>query len=206
MSRATSPVARLFDRVSRVYDVGALQTLVYRPAQDLALGELRVAGVRRVLDVGCGTGIFASRMREELGADVIGCDLSSGMLEQAAARSDRVTWVRGDSSRLPLGDGAVEAVLCTEAFHFFDQPAALAEFRRVLAPGGMLLVAMINPRTDVGSGFLRRQTRDSGTWPSQRQMRHLVEGAGFEITRQQRVNRIMGRLLPTVLTVATRAG
>lgn len=204
MSRATSPVARLFDRVSRVYDTAALQAVVYRPAQDLALGELRASGVNRVLDVGCGTGIFSTRMREELGADVIGCDLSSGMLEQAAARSDRVMWVRGDSSRLPLNDGAVEAVVCTEAFHFFDQPAALAEFRRVLSPGGLLLVAMINPRTDLGSRLLRRQLLATGTWPTQRRLRRLVEGASFTITRQHRVNRIMGRLVPTVLTVAVR--
>lgn len=205
MSGATSSVARLFDRVSRVYDTTALQALVYRPAQDLALGELRAAGVRRVLDVGCGTGIFATRMREELGADVIGCDLSSGMLEQAAARSELVTWVQGDSSRLPLADGAVEAVVCTEAFHFFNQPAALAEFRRALRPRGLLLVAMINPRTGIGSQFLGRQLRGTGAWPTQRTMRRLVEEAGFEVERQHRVNRIMGRVIPTVLTVALRA-
>jgi hypothetical protein len=44
----TSPVARLFDRVSRVYDTPALQALVYRPTQDLALRRLRDARVKRV--------------------------------------------------------------------------------------------------------------------------------------------------------------
>jgi ubiquinone/menaquinone biosynthesis C-methylase UbiE len=189
-----------------VYDADALQRLVYRPAQDLALAELKASDVSRVLDVGCGTGIFATRMCEALGAEVIGCDLSSGMLEHAAARSDRVTWVLGDSSRLPLSGGAVDALVCTEAFHFFDQLTALAEFRRVLSPRGLLLVAMINPRTEVGSRFLGRQMLGAGTWPTQRRMRRSVEDAGFRIKRQHRVNRIMGRLVPTVLTVAVRAG
>lgn len=206
MTRATTPVARLFDGVSRVYDTAVLQALVYRPAQDLALDELRTANARRVLDVGCGTGIFSARVRDELGAEVVGCDLSAGMLAQASARSDLVPWLRGDSTRLPLAEHCVDAVVCTEAFHFFDQPAALAEFERVLVSDGLLLIAMINPHTEAGSRFLRRQARvlGAGTWPSQRRMRALVEGAGFVVRRQHRVNRIMSRLIPTVLTIAAR--
>ncbi len=201
-----SPVSRLFDRVARVYDVPALQRLVYRPVQDLAIAELKDAGSRRVLDVGCGTGIFASRLRTELDAELVcGCDLSPGMLAQATARSSGVEWLLGDSGRLPLSDGVVDAVVCTEAFHFFDQPAALAEFHRVLSDGGLLLVAMINPRTDAGSRFLRTQARAIGTWPSRTEMKRMVQRAGFTVRRQHRVNRILGLALPTRLTVAGRA-
>ena len=80
---SASPVARLFDRVSKVYDTQLLQTLVYRPAQDLALDRLREHGAKRILDVGCGTGIFTTRMHDVLGAEVVGCDLSEQMLAQA---------------------------------------------------------------------------------------------------------------------------
>lgn len=199
-------VSRFFDRVARVYDIPVLQRLVYRPAQDLAIEELRARNVARVLDVGCGTGIFATRLRAELDADLIcGCDLSPGMLAQAADRSSEVEWILGDSGRLPLGDGVVDAVVCTEAFHFFDQPAALTEFHRVLSDGGLLLIAMINPRTNVGSQFLRTQARAIGTWPTRARMGRIVEGAGFSVRRQHRVNRILARALPTVLTVAERA-
>ena len=66
---SASPVTRLFDRVSKVYDTQLLQTLVYRPAQDLALDRLREHGAKRILDVGCGTGIFTTRMHDVLGAD-----------------------------------------------------------------------------------------------------------------------------------------
>jgi ubiquinone/menaquinone biosynthesis C-methylase UbiE len=201
----SGPIARLFDAVSRVYDTDPVQAAIYRPAQDLVIGRLREARVRRVLDVGCGTGILADRMTRELGIDVIGCDFSAGMLEQALTRNADVAWIRGDAMRLPVADASVDAVTSTEAFHFFDQPAALAEFARVLAPGGLLFIAMINPRTDLLSALLARQLLGAGTWPTRRRMHGLVQGAGFTVRAQQRVNRLLGRALPTVLTVATRS-
>lgn len=174
---SSSPVARLFDAVSRGYDQPLLQRFVYRPAQNMALEVLRAAGVRRVLDVGCGTGIFSTRIADELGAEVIGCDLSAGMLEKAAERSTGVEWIRGDATKLPLPDSSVDAIVCTEAFHFFDQPVALAEFGRAVRDGGLVLIAMINPRTDAGSRLLRNQARALGTgnWPTRRRMHEMVE-------------------------------
>ncbi len=145
-------VHRIFDRVAHLYDTGWLQRALYAAVQERALAELRAAQPQSILDVGCGTGIFATRLDQELApGGVVGCDLSAGMLAEAAARGRRVGWVRGDSARLPLRDARFDAVVCTQAFHFFDQPAAWAEFRRVLAPGGHALVGMINPRTEIGS-------------------------------------------------------
>ena len=203
-----SPVARFFDRVSKVYDTQLLQMLVYRPAQDLALDRLREHGAKRILDVGCGTGIFTTRMHEVLGAEVVGCDLSEQMLAQARERSAAVDWTRGDVTQLPLGDQSVDAVVCTEAFHWFDQSAALAEFHRVLRTDGLLLIAMINPRTVLGSRLLGEQARvlGAGTWPSQARMRSLVEGAGFRVVKQHRVRRLASVALPTVLTESISTG
>jgi ubiquinone/menaquinone biosynthesis C-methylase UbiE len=205
---AASPVARFFDRVSKVYDTRLLQALVYRPAQDLALGRLREHGAKRILDVGCGTGIFATRMHDVLGAEVVGCDLSEQMLAQARERSTAVEWARGDVTQLPVGDSGVDAVVCTEAFHWFDQPAALAEFHRALRPDGLLLIAMINPRTGIGSRLLGEQARvlGAGTWPSQARMRSMTESAGFRVVKQHRVRRLASVALPTVLTEAIARG
>jgi ubiquinone/menaquinone biosynthesis C-methylase UbiE len=218
----TSAVTRLFDRVSKVYDTSLLQALVYRPAQDLALDRLREHGATRILDVGCGTGIFTTRMHDVLGAGdgrrsesgaqrgsrVIGCDLSQGMLEQARQRSAVVEWTQADVTQLPFGDGSVDAVVCTEAFHWFDQPAALGEFARVMRPDGLLLVAMINPRTSIGSRLLGGQARvlGAGTWPAQAKMRSMVTDAGFRVVKQHRVRRLASVALPTVLTEAIRSG
>jgi len=205
---STSPVTRLFDRVSKVYDTQLLQTLVYRPAQDLALDRLREHGAKRILDVGCGTGIFTTRMHGVLGAEVVGCDLSEQMLAQARERSSVVEWTRGDVTQLPIASGSVDAVVCTEAFHWFDQPAALAEFARVVRPDGILLIAMINPRTVIGSRLLGEQARvlGAGSWPAQSRMRAMVTDAGFRVVKQHRIRRLASVALPTVLTESIRTG
>ena len=199
-------VHRLFDRFAHVYDTGWLQRALYVAVQDRALAELRAMRPRSVLDVGCGTGIFADRLERELDpAAVAGCDLSAGMLAQAAARTCRVGWVRGDSARLPIRSGGLDAVVCTQAFHFFDQPAAWREFRRVLAPGGHALVGMIHPRTGAGSGrFNRLSAATSKTrvnWPTAPEMRRLATHAGFEVTAQPEVDWRFRWIVPLVLTV-----
>ena len=87
------------------------------------LALLAAAGSRRIADIACGTGILADRIERELHPDeVYGVDMSEGMLAQAEQRSPEVTWLRGPAERLPFDDGALDAVVTTSAFHFFDQP------------------------------------------------------------------------------------
>jgi ubiquinone/menaquinone biosynthesis C-methylase UbiE len=199
-------VHQMFDRVAHLYDTGWLQRALYVAVQDRALAELRALRPQSVLDVGCGTGIFASRLdRELVPGGVAGCDLSAGMLAEAAARSRAVGWMRGDSARLPVRTGDVDAVVSTQAFHFFDQPAAWAEFRRVLAPGGLALVGMMNPKTGAGSRrFERLVARSAKTpvhFPTAPEMRRMASDAGFEVTAQHEVEWRFRRALPLVLTV-----
>ncbi|HEV7465018.1 MAG TPA: class I SAM-dependent methyltransferase [Candidatus Dormibacteraeota bacterium] len=193
----------MFDRAAHLYDTAALQRALYRPAHDSVVAELRAAGSRRVLDVGCGTGILAARIGEDgRGARVLGCDLSMGMLRRAAARV-RGAWVQGDALRLPLRDGALDAVVSTQAFHFLpDRRAALAEFHRVLRPGGLLVIAMVNPRTLAISRLMSRAgTRilGAGSWPTRAELRDEVASSGFDV-RAQRGARDLAH---TVVTVAT---
>src|SRR5258705_3396194 len=99
-------VHRLFDRVAHLYDMGWLQRALYLAVQDRALAELRAFRPGSVLDVGCGTGIFATRIDQELtAAAVAGCDISAGMLAQAARRSRPVRLGPGDSAPLPVPSG-----------------------------------------------------------------------------------------------------
>lgn len=198
-----------FDVWSRFYDAPLVQRAVYRPVHDAVLKELRRPPARRIVDVGCGTGILTARLRGELDAEVVvGCDFSFGMLEQAAERTRSVSWMHGDALRLPLREASAQAVVCTEAFHWFpDHDAALREFRRVLVPGGRLVVALVNVRAGATSRLASTGAQVLGTpayWPTRAEMRDRVSNAGFEVRNQRRVVRVAGLLIPTVVTVAEK--
>jgi ubiquinone/menaquinone biosynthesis C-methylase UbiE len=201
------PVA-FFDRISGIYDTRLVQALVYRPTQNSVLAELRTLRPSRILDIGCGTGQLTARIQTELGADqVYGCDAAPGMLDQARSRSSEITWLEGTAETIPLPDGVVDTLVSTEAFHWFNQPAALTEFHRVLAPGGHIVIALVNPHTGFESRLLNGSPLLFGTghWPDRRAMAKLVESNGFRVLRQHRVRRTLGFVIPTVVTVALRA-
>ena len=183
-------VTRFWSLAAPLYDLPFLQRLVYQPAQDEVVAELRVRGVRRVADIACGTGILATRIQNELHPEeVYGVDMSDGMLQQANARSAEVHWRKGPAEHLPFADGSLDAVVTTSAFHFFDQPAAMAEFHRVLATGGLAIVATISPPLPAPLRRLSAHPANPAHNPSPTEMRALFAGAGFTVTEQHRVHR-----------------
>jgi SAM-dependent methyltransferase len=98
-----------------------------------ALGPLEG---RRILDLGCGKGRFASHLKEA-GAGVIGLDLSAAMLAGASGL-DRV---KASARRLPFADGTFDAVIAIEVLeHVGAVDQVLVEARRVLKPGGRLAI------------------------------------------------------------------
>jgi len=207
---AAGPNRWFFDLWSLVYDLPVVQWATYRPVHDAVVGALGRTNPRRVLDIGCGTGQLATRLHRELRqVEIVGCDFSAGMLGRAATRSRRVRWVRGDAGRLPFDDESFDAVVSTEAFHWFpDQAAALREIYRVLKPGGRLLLALVNTPSTTVSRAVQTASRLVGEpfyWPSVDQMRRRVEAAGFRVAGQRRVFRVAGMVLfPPILTDAVR--
>ena len=144
-------VAWTYDWVARRYD--AIKQFASSDEDWFVAAPLwrRLAGVERplLLDVATGTGrlpLALVRNRFSVaGGQIVGLDLSWGMLRQARAKlrdyGDRVGLVWQDASRLPFDDGAFDAVTCLEAVEFLPSPReALAEMVRVLAPGGVLMV------------------------------------------------------------------
>lgn len=94
----------------------------------------------RVLDLGAGTG-KGTRTLVELGLTATAVDPSEGMLESLRANVPDAVVLVGDAEAIPLPDGAVDAVIALQAWHWFDSLAAGAECARVLAAGGTLGVA-----------------------------------------------------------------
>jgi ubiquinone/menaquinone biosynthesis C-methylase UbiE len=199
-------ITRFWSFAAPAYDAQFLQRWVYRPAQDEVVAQLRSAGSRRVADIACGTGILADRIARELNPDqVYGVDMSDGMLAQAKARSSQVQWLKGPAEQLPFDDGALDAIVTTSAFHFFDQPAALAEFHRVLAPGGIAAVATISPSAPLALQWLSNSRFNPSHNPSPAQMRELFRGAGFTILDQHRVHRpVWTMLIPDLITFGSK--
>jgi SAM-dependent methyltransferase len=108
----------------------------------LALG----AG-RRLLEVACGTGGVALRLAETSGASVVGVDLHEAAISAATRRATRSTAagraefrVADANDALPFPDASFDALFCNDAInHFRDRPRVLADWHRVLRPGGRCL-------------------------------------------------------------------
>ena len=199
-------VTQFWSMAAPLYDLPFLQQWVYRPAHNEVIKALNNRGARKVADIACGTGILADRIARELHPEEIyGVDMSDGMLALARARSSAVQWRKGPAEHLPFEDDTLDAVVTTSAFHFFDQPAALREFHRVLRPGGLAAVATLSPRQPLPLHRLSANRLNPAHNPSPAEMRALFEGAGFRVSDQHRVRRpVWTMLLSDLITIGVK--
>lgn len=109
---------------------------------------------KRAVDVGAGTGIF-SRQLAACGWTVIAADADPAMLAQLAEdMPSMIRRVAAPAEHLPIAASSIDLVSAAQAFHWFNPPVALAEFARVLRPGGGLALVW-NNRDATKSDFLR---------------------------------------------------
>jgi SAM-dependent methyltransferase len=142
------PRANDYDSFAEAYsasnEVSLWNAYYERPAMLALAGD--VAG-RLILDAGCGSGPLFAALRDR-GAIVTGFDKSAAMVELARRRlGDGADLRVADlGSRLPFPDGRFDDVIASLVLHYLeDWGPALAELRRVLKPGGRLLVSVDHP-------------------------------------------------------------
>jgi SAM-dependent methyltransferase len=110
------------------------------PTYEAAIERLEIGAGDRVLEVGCGSGVFL-RAAVDRGADVNGIDSSKRLVALARERVPEADVAVGDLQELPYGDGIFDVVAGFNSFFFAaDMVAALAEARRVTKPGGRVLI------------------------------------------------------------------
>ena len=118
-----------------------------------ALKELvPVDSVNSILDLGAGTGRFATYLRDTFLCPVVAVDPSEAMLRQGQGRQPYdIQWLAGTAENIPLVDKSVNLVWMSQVFHHFTNPAAvIKEVRRVLMPGGSLAVRNSTRESEAG--------------------------------------------------------
>lgn len=140
-------VRSAYDTVAEAY-AEALPDVSFESAEDLAMIDAFAARLssspgERVIDAGCGTGRLTGYLKAA-GLEVTGVDLSPGMLTVARRLHPGLVFSEGELTDLPAPDAAVDGVLSWYSIiHSAPEhlPAIAREFRRILCPGGVALVA-----------------------------------------------------------------
>jgi SAM-dependent methyltransferase len=166
MTEGAAAAGRPWPDIAAAYDVAAA-TYADRFADELAgkpmdrqlLDDfaLTVAGQGPVWDVGCGAAGHITRFLADQEVEVVGSDISPGVVAEARRRQPGLDFRVADLRRLPVPDGSLAGILAFYSLIHLPRPqlpVALAEFRRALAPTGTLLVAMHSATTwSPESGF-----------------------------------------------------
>ena len=178
-----SALLKEYARLARTYDARWASYVGATVAETVA--RLKPLGDERVLDVGCGTGVLLAALNASSpGLVLSGIDPSREMLEVARGRLGSTADLReGWAESLPFGEVSFDAVVSCSVFHYFRNPGrALSEMRRVLVPGGRLVITdwcddYLSCR--LCGLYLRMRRRPFSRIYDSGEMKRLLEEAGF---------------------------
>lgn len=180
--------AEAFDAIGDRYD----EAFPHKEGQ-IASAEWLAAAVppgSRVLDLGCGTGMPTARQLADAGLQVVGVDLSAGMLARAAANVPEARLLQADIADLPAGEPLLPGSFSGVAAFFSllmlrrpEIPGTLRAVHSLLEPGGLLALSMVEADVDdVPIPFLGHTIRVSGYLRDE--LRQVVTDAGFEVIEE----------------------
>jgi ubiquinone/menaquinone biosynthesis C-methylase UbiE len=197
-------IRQFFDYLSVGRNESIQANPVIRYEQELraetVLGLLAVKPGERVLDIGCGNARDITRVTE-CGGHVVGVDISAGMVAAAKQELERmgmsgIKLQVGDATSLDFPDASFDKVLCSEVIeHIPDALQALREMRRVLRPGGCLVLSTPNKGSWYGlerywiwEGLLRRKwPHPCDEWRNMADVLALLERGHFRVSEQRSV-------------------
>jgi ubiquinone/menaquinone biosynthesis C-methylase UbiE len=203
-----------FEKWATSYDRSLFNELVFFPTIRTCQEEIlrwqarREPAPYRLLDVGCGTGTLLTVLaRDPLAQLLVGLDYTAAMarrMAEKAARCDggpRLYAVQADSEHLPFADRSFDVITCCHSFHHYPhQAAVLRGFRRVLRPGGLLiLVDGFRDNVigwvvfDVFVAAVERHVHHA-SWS---QLRTMILEAGFSELAQRKLN-VLAPLLANI--------
>ncbi len=198
-------VASMFDRVAGRYDLtnDVLAVGQTRKWRRLVTEAVDPQPGQRVLDLAAGTGT-SSESFVRVGAQVVPCDFSLGMLQVGRKRLPHLPFVAGDAMTLPFADASFDAVTISFGLRNIHDPAqGLREMRRVTRPGGRLVVCefstpvwppfrtiyqeylmkalpQIAKRVASNSEAYEYLAESIAAWPGQQGLAELLLDAGWE--------------------------
>ena len=179
-------IDRMTDRIARKpHGKQARETYGSADAHSFAwepvLEALALCPTDRLLDVGCGGGVFLRHAQAQTGCDAVGVDHSRDMVRLAGPLA-----VLAEAEQLPFTDGEFTAVSSIVAFFFFPDPVrALREMRRVLAPHGRVAIYTTSPEAK-GTMAAPYPLATRGHFYTDAELQQLPLEAGFSTARVSR--------------------
>ncbi|MEO2146898.1 MAG: metalloregulator ArsR/SmtB family transcription factor [bacterium] len=168
-----------FDRVAAAFGE---QVLPGRTWEGLSRAILRLAPRGNYADLGIGDGLL-TLMLAQVADQVTAVDLSKEMLNQLKLRAGKrdlnnINYVEGDIEDLPLPDAQFDVVVLSQALHHAQQPRqALAEARRIIKPGGRLLVIELLAHNE---SWVKEQLQHIHQGFTENELTELIQATGFE--------------------------
>lgn len=189
MTESWPDFAAAYDAVAGDYADAFAGELAGKPDDRALLDEFAAAlGPRgQVWDVGCGAAGHVTRYLADQGLDMVGVDLSPASIEEARRRQPLLRFEVADMRALPAGDAELAGIVAFySVIHLprAEVPAVLAEFRRVLQPGGGLLLAMHGGTGEIGASnwFGRGVDFKASLWDLA-ELSSAIDAAGFAVRR-----------------------